>query len=151
MVDALWALHGFLHSESCPAAARHQHGPEHGCRVRRRRASEDKTFCGTDIIDAHACQQRTAAHPLPLLEMPPKRQCMVVLRHALRLDEVDPDFAGSSKAPWDPPLAPAGFEQVQNLSAAGDEPAAALSMLCNTFSCRLGKSRGSYKPLRSIP
>ena len=45
-------------------------------------------------------------------------QCMVVLRHALRLDEVDHDFLTSSKACWDPPLAPAGFEQVQCLSVA---------------------------------
>ncbi|KAL3137968.1 hypothetical protein ABBQ38_005212 [Trebouxia sp. C0009 RCD-2024] len=48
--------------------------------------------------------------------MPPKRQCMVVLRHALRLDEVDLAFVGSSKAPWDPPLAPAGFEQARAVS-----------------------------------
>ncbi|KAL0029958.1 hypothetical protein WJX77_009700 [Trebouxia sp. C0004] len=36
---------------------------------------------------------------------------MVVMRHALRLDEVDDDFVSSSKAWWDPPLAPKGFDQ----------------------------------------
>lgn len=50
--------------------------------------------------------------------MTSKTQCMVVLRHALRLDEVDHKFVTSSEACWDPPLAPAGFEQVQCLSVA---------------------------------
>ena len=42
----------------------------------------------------------------------PGTQTMVVLRHALRLDEVDAEFETSSKAWWDPPLAQKGFEQV---------------------------------------
>ncbi|DBB12889.1 TPA: hypothetical protein ACH3X3_005649 [Trebouxia sp. C0006] len=41
----------------------------------------------------------------------PASQTMVVMRHALRLDEVDHDFVSSSKAWWDPPLAQKGFGQ----------------------------------------
>lgn len=37
---------------------------------------------------------------------------MLVMRHALRLDEVDSDFVASSTAWWDPPLADKGFDQV---------------------------------------
>lgn len=59
-------------------------------------------------------------------------QCMVVLRHALRLDEVNHDFVTSSKACWDPPLATAGFEQVQCLSVANKLPDSATS--CSTSS-----------------
>ena len=40
---------------------------------------------------------------------------MVVMRHALRQDEVDPDFVSSSTAWWDPPLAEQGFQQVEAL------------------------------------
>lgn len=41
-----------------------------------------------------------------------KDQNMLVMRHALRLDEVDSDFVASSTAWWDPPLAEKGFDQV---------------------------------------
>ncbi|KAA6423094.1 MAG: hypothetical protein FRX49_07081 [Trebouxia sp. A1-2] len=50
----------------------------------------------------------------------PASQTMVVMRHALRLDEVDHDFVSSSKAWWDPPLAQKGFDQMltaRNLNA----------------------------------
>lgn len=51
---------------------------------------------------------------------------MVVLRHALRLDEVDHEFVTSSEACWDPPLAPAGFEQVPSLPVAHKLPGSTL-------------------------
>ena len=44
--------------------------------------------------------------------MVPKTQKMVVMRHALRQDELDPSFVTNSSTWWDPPLAPAGFKQV---------------------------------------
>ena len=43
-----------------------------------------------------------------------KTQTMIVMRHALRLDEVDASFVTSSSTWWDPPLAKAGFEQVRH-------------------------------------
>ena len=46
-------------------------------------------------------------------------QSMVVLRHALRLDEIDENFVHSSDAWWDPPLAPAGVQQVSPSRGAG--------------------------------
>ena len=39
-------------------------------------------------------------------------QTLVVMRHAKRLDEVDPTFASTSESWWDPPLTPEGHQQV---------------------------------------
>lgn len=39
------------------------------------------------------------------------RQNLLVLRHGLRVDEVERDWVSTSSRPWDPPLAPQGLEQ----------------------------------------
>ncbi len=41
------------------------------------------------------------------------RQCLVVMRHGLRQDEVQSDWASTSLQPWDPPLSAGGFEMVR--------------------------------------
>ena len=42
-------------------------------------------------------------------------QKLVVLRHGLRLDEVDCDWTSGASRPWDPPLAPDGIGLVNGL------------------------------------
>ena len=42
-----------------------------------------------------------------------RQQHLLVMRHGLRQDEVDPNFTRRSSRPWDPPLSTRGRNQVR--------------------------------------
>lgn len=44
----------------------------------------------------------------------PQRQVLLVMRHGLRQDEVDPSWVQSAERPWDPPLAEEGRKDVSS-------------------------------------
>ena len=72
-----------------------------------------------------------------------KAQTLVVMRHALRQDEVDPGFVSSSTAWWDPPLAEQGLQQVEALAYKSMEPVWKAPMELNLIHRRLRhQSRG---------
>lgn len=49
----------------------------------------------------------------------PQRQVLIVMRHGLRQDEVDPSWGRSAERPWDPPLAEEGRKDVSAVITSG--------------------------------